>query len=66
MPKELKSEPIKKGDFVKWRNKSWKVFTISNSGLVTLQNITKKIPASIVTCISSVKLLKQWIRVIKN
>jgi hypothetical protein len=55
------------GDFTTWNDKTWKVFAMSPTGLLTLQNTRSgQIPASIVLTPSQARELVPLIRVIKT
>lgn len=57
---------MKKGDFIKYGGKTWTVFAISDTGLVTLRNVGKGIPASLVVAPEQAKRLNILMKIIKH
>jgi len=67
-PKSKESfRALKEGDFVSMSNKIWKVFAITDSGMVTLQNSQAGgVPASLVVTPSQAKLLMPLMKCFKT
>lgn len=56
--KHQPSRALKENDFVSMHNKVWKVFAITDSGMVTLQNAELGgVPASLIVTPTQAKLL---------